>query len=400
MSQPVALVLYHYLYPDDVVSSVHLTELCTGLADRGWRVLGSACNRGCRDERKTYPRRIDWGGVTFLRVWRPRFRQSSGLGRMGNAVWMIVAWSLMALNPRIRPDLVIVGTDPILSPLVSLAWRVARHRVKFAHWCFDLYPEAAIAAGLLREGTAVVRTIQWLLRGAYRRYSLIVDIGSCMRRLLAKYKTEARMETIAPWALAEVEEPAAVDPAERQALFGDARLGLLYSGVFGRAHTSEGLAELARALAERGGRMAFSVGGNAAEELRKSMSGAPVTFAQMVPAERLAARLSAADVQIVSLRESWTGTVIPSKFFGSLAIGRPVLFVGSPESAIAKWIQELGVGWVLGEDGVLEKLMFLTENPEAKAEMFRHCHGVYMREFSRGRALDRWDMCLREALGR
>ena len=79
-------------------------------------------------------------------------------------------------------------------------------------------------------------------------------------------------------------------------------------------------------------------------------------------------------MQIVTLRESWTGTVVPSKFFGALAIGRPVLFVGSPDSAIAKWIQELGVGWVLrsnDKQAVLEQLLFLADHPEEKARLFR-----------------------------
>ena len=398
-----AVVLYHYLYPDDVVSSVLFTDICTGLAERGWKVTGSACNRGCRDEEVVYPRQSSCKGVEFIRVWRPRLRQSSGLGRMTNAAWMIVAWSLMALNPTIDADLVLMGTDPILSPVVVFAWRIVRPRVRFAHWCHDLYPEAAVAAGLVRDGTPAVRVIKWLLGAAYRRQAMIVDIGSCMRRLLEAYKPGACMETIPPWALVELAGPAAIDAGERQALFGDARLGLLYSGVFGRAHTSEGLSELARALADRGGRMVFSAGGNATEDLRKSMqeSGTPVTFAPMVPADRLAARLSAADVQIVTLRESWTGTVIPSKFFGALAIGRPVLFVGSPESAIAKWITEFGVGWILRPDAmeaVVKELMFLADNPEAKAELFRHCYEVYMEHFSRQQALDHWDLCLREAL--
>ena len=398
--QPVALVLYHYLYPDDVVSSILFTDLCTGLADRGWRVFGSACNRGCRDEDKTYPRRIHWMGVEFLRIWRPRFRQASGLGRMANAMWMIVAWSLLALDPRIRPDVVIMGTDPILSPVVVFAWRILRPRVRFAHWCHDLYPQAAIAAGLVRDGTYAVRAMQWLLGAAYRRQALIVDIGSCMRRRLEAYDTRARAATIPPWALAELQEPAPVDPAERQMLFGDASLGLLYSGVFGRAHSWVGLPELARALADRGGRIAFSVGGNAAEDLRRSMqeSGVPVTFAAMVPGNRLVARLSAGDVQIVSLRENWTGTVVPSKFFGALAIGRPVLFLGSPDSAIAKWIKELRVGWVLNPGRIEQLARELTEwsqCSEAKMLMFRQCHEAYQREFSRSRALDLWDRALR-----
>jgi glycosyltransferase involved in cell wall biosynthesis len=319
---------------------------------------------------------------------------------MANAAWMIMAWSLMALDPRIHPDFVIMGTDPILSPVVVFAWRLLRPRVRFAHWCFDLYPEAAIEAGLVRDGTYAVRAIQRLLGAAYRRQALIVDIGSCMRRRLEAYTAGARAETIPPWALVEPQEPVPIDPTERQLLFGGAQLGLLYSGAFGRAHSWVGIPELARALAVRSGRIAFSVGGNAAEALRKYMqeSGVPVTFAPMVPGDRLAARLSAGDVQIVSLRENWTGTVVPSKFFGALAIGRPVLFLGSPESAIAKWINELQVGWVLNLERIEQLAMELTEwsqCSEAKLQMFRRCHAAYQQEFSRTRGLDCWNRALR-----
>jgi hypothetical protein len=90
-------------------------------------------------------------------------------------------------------------------------------------------------------------------------------------------------------------------------------------------------------------------------------------------------------VQIVSLRENWTGTVVPSKFFGALAIGRPVLFLGSPDSAIAKWVKELRVGWVLDAERIEQLARELTEwsqCSEAKLQMFRHCHEGYQREFS------------------
>ena len=58
-----------------------------------WRTKAGGCRAAlvtaaAGTERKTYPRRTRWKGVRFLRVWRPRFRQASGLGRMANAVWM------------------------------------------------------------------------------------------------------------------------------------------------------------------------------------------------------------------------------------------------------------------------------------------------------------------------
>src|SRR5215467_1882251 len=151
-----------------------------------------------------------------------------------------------------------------------------------------------------------------------------------------------RFETITPWALVEPEEPASIDPWERQQLFGNARLALLYSGSFGRAHSADVIPRLARELKAHGGRIAFSVRQQDAVKLKRQMGpDASIVFAPFADSTALECRLSAADVHIVSLRENWTGTVVPSKFFGALAIGRPVLFLGSRDSAIARWIEEL-----------------------------------------------------------
>jgi colanic acid biosynthesis glycosyl transferase WcaI len=393
-----ALVLYHFLYPDEVVSSALFSDLCAGLASRGWRVIGSACNREWGHEDTQQPLRSSWNGVEFRRVWRPRFRQASGLGRMANAAWMIAAWSLMAFDTSIRPDIVIVGTDPVLSPLIAIAWRFLRPGVLVAHWCFDLYPEAAVAAGLLDESSILTKSLKWTLRRAYRSCALVVDIGVCMRSRLEPYASGARQETIPPWALVEPEEPAAIDPTERQALFGGAPIGLLYSGSFGLAHSWHGIPELARILAPKGGKVVFSVQGNAVEELRAAMqkAEAPVGFAPFAPNHHLGTRLSAADVHIVSLRESWTGTVVPSKFFGALAMGRPVLFLGSPHSAVARWIEEYQLGWVLTAgnlDSVADDLV-RSLRPEFKDQIFNHCHSVYRKTFSKENALGRWARAL------
>jgi len=404
-ARPSALVLYHYLYPDQVVSSVLFTDLCIGLQRRGWTVTGSACDRGWKDESKTHPKRETWQGVEFLRVRRPRFRQSSGFGRAANALWMIASWSLMALNPRIRPDVLIVGTDPILSLTVSLWWRLCRPGVRVAHWCFDLYPEAAVAAGLVRKDSAFTSFVQILMERSYRSCGLIVDIGSCMRSRLKSYGFKARSQTITPWALAETEQPSLADAEERERLFQGATLGLLYSGSFGRAHSCLGIADLARILVAGGGRIVFGVQGNAAEDLRAAMkeADAPVTFAEYAEGTQdLERRLAAADVHIVSLHQEWTGTVVPSKFFGALAIGRPVLFIGSPDSAIARWIEEFSVGWVVAADNVAfvaAELLAFASDSDAKAKLFEHCHRTYTQNFSKEHALDRWDHELKSLIG-
>ena len=395
---PSALVLYHYFYPDDVVSATHFSDLCVGLREKGWRVVALPCNRGCRDESKSYDPRTDWRGVNIRRVWRPRFRQSSALGRIANMTWMLFAWSLAAL--KYQPDVLVVGTDPILSVLVALPWKALRPTTKVVHWCFDLYPEAAIATGVLAPKSAVARVIKRLLLAAYSRCDLVADIGPCMRARLTRYGESMSHRTLTPWALAEPELPLPLNACERTRLFGDARIGILYSGNFGRAHSSHRVLSLARRLRGTDVSFAFSVRGNSVAILRSdiTVSDTNVTLHPFASQEQLEAQLSAADILIVTLRDEWTGAVVPSKFFGALAAGRPVLFEGSDDCAIAQWIKEFGVGWVLtpgSKEAIAAQLIEFCSNRTAVDEMFSRCHRVYVENFSRKAVIGAWDNELR-----
>ncbi len=424
-------LLYHFFHPDDVVSARQFSDLAEGLAARGWEVTARPCNRRWDGAGGALPRREAWRGVDVRRAWRPAWRQASTFGRLANAVWMLAAWTWAAAWSRRRPrEAVIVGTDPVLAPVVALPWRLLRPRAVIAIWCFDVYPDAAVAQGMLRPRSLGVRLIERLMAAAYRRCAFVADIGPCMARRLRATEPRVRLECVTPWALA---EPATPDPAEphgrpasaeaatrsavhaggtpvapelavRRELFGDAALGLLYSGSFGLAHSSEEFLELARRLRGSGAALCFAGRGHRADELRRAVAAEDenIRFAGFAPEAELAQRLAACDLHLVSLRPPWTGTVVPSKFFGALAAGRGVVFAGSPESAIAAWIREFHVGWILTAetmDATAAELRELAQHPQRLAALRDRCRRVYDKHFSRRAMLDRWDELLRAAVG-
>ncbi len=351
--------------------------------------------RGCRDESQRYPARSEWKGVDIRRVWRPSLRQASGPGRLLNTAWMIGRWSLAALSRRLRPDVVIIGTDPVLSLLAARFWRIFKPRTAIAHWCFDLYPEAAFADGMLMPRSLFSRALKTAMKRAYAACDLICDIGACMRARILEYGPTARMVTLVPWAIEESEVVLPVSRGERAALFGDARLALMYSGNFGRAHSYDDILELMRTLRGSGVHLAFSARGNRMEALKSAITAADsnISFAPFAALDALRDRLSAADIHVVSLREEWTGTVVPSKFFGALAIGRPVLFCGSPECAVARWIEQYDIGWVLTPGKARQlapRITALLDRPEQMQALRERCHRVYDDQFARRTVLDRW----------
>lgn len=401
---PRVTVLYHYFHPDDVVSARHFSDFASDLAVRGWDVEVLPCNRGCRDESKFYAADEVWQDVLVHRIWRPNLKQASGRGRVLNALWMIAAWARLAFRRgKKRPDVVVIGTDPVLSVLVAPIIKSFNQQVQIVHWAYDLYPEAPIAEGLMKETSWFAQWLKNRLRTAYRACDLMVDLGPCMQKLLDKYDHHRQTMTLVPWALSEPAEPEKPDPEVRKELFGDAPLGLLYSGNFGRAHSYESFLALARQLRGIGVRFCFAVRGNRAEELKQAVTveDTNISFAGFAPEEVLAKRLASADIHLASLRSNWNGVVVPSKFFGSLAAGRPVLFAGEADSGLAHWIREYEIGWVLRSenlDSIAESLKQLAQQPASLTETQHRCHRVYQQHFSRQTIMDQWDMALRRLL--
>jgi colanic acid biosynthesis glycosyl transferase WcaI len=396
-------VFYHYLYPDTVVSAVLMDQLCQGFHQRGWKVTGISGNRSSRDE-SPYPVGDQHLGVQIRRIWRPRFRQSSSLGRLFNAAWMIAAWSLLALEGE-TPDAIVIGTDPILSVLIAIFWKCFSPETRIVHWCFDLYPEAAYADGLLSPSGSIARWLTSAVRYAYRHCDAIVDIGPCMREKLAVYRSPARVETVVPWALEEPDDVLKPATQERLQIFGQAKLAMLYSGSFGRAHAWEDFLALAKVVAGKSACLAFSVRGNREQELRAAVAELPpgstcaIHFVPFASAASLLDRLAAPDIHLLSLAPQWAGLVVPSKFFGALAVGRPVLFSGSPASSIARWIVEYGLGWVLTPEtfsSVATDLLDYAEDPQRVEAMQRRCLATYQAHFSRKSGLDRMHALLHD----
>ena len=398
------IVIYHFFYPDDVVSSRHISDFAEGLAKRGWEVTALTSNRFCRDPKAQVEKTEEiWHGVRIHRASRPAFKQSGNLGRLLNAFWLMARWlNFIARQPAY--DAVVLGTDPQFSYFMLPLIRLMKPRSKLLCWGFDLYPEAIIAneMGLLSKLAYAVRP---LTRFCYHRLDGMVDIGPCMRLLLDSYGHRAAQNTLVPWALIEPDAPIDPDPDTRRELFGDAQLALLYSGTIGKAHKFECFIALARELRRRSASVSlcFAGRGNHYDELRSMITeeDSNIHFAGFADESQLAKRLSSGDIHMISLRPGWEGVVVPSKFFGSLAAGKPLLYEGSPNSDIKIWIDQYQVGYAIDKDNtyqIADELCLLVDNPALLLEKQLNALKCYQENFSKEKVIDGWDDFLQKII--
>ena len=408
MSNPSVLsatILYHFFYPDDVVSARHFSDFAEGLANRGWKVTVLTSNRYCRyPKRKIALKEEDWKGVHVIRVSRFGWSQANNILRIANTFWMMLAWTLRFLTLP-KTDVIIIGSDPQFSQFLFPIIKLLRRKSLFVYWCYDLFPEAILADGAKGLLRWIAKNSKFLIKKAYQFIDLMVDIGQCMRKRLDVYNHRAHSVTLTPWALVELSTLRDADPITRYNLFGDTRLALLYSGNMGKAHDFNLFLQLARNVYKVDPQITFCFAcrGNRVEELKEAIASDDynIRLAPFAEESELERRLNAADIHLISLQPEWEGIVVPSKFFGSLAVGKPVIYTGPENSSIAYWIREFDVGLVLTQSNmqqVVEKLVGIARNPDVMKTWQKNSIHAYHAYFSKKIVMDRWDITLRELL--
>lgn len=318
------LLIHHFYFPDEVISSRLFADLAEGLAERGARVTVLTSNRTHGDANVNLPSLAEHRGVRIVRVSRPPLSQGNPGLRLVNSAILLRAFAsaLGTLGPW---DACIVGTDPAFLPLLGPTIRARAEHAKLFLWCFDVYPDALFAAApafrFLSRHTSMHRALD--------AYDELVVLGEDMRARLG------RGRVMPLWS---ADEPRARLPMPD----GPARL--LYFGNLGRAHDPTPFAKL-RAVAPAL-RISFACHGKSAHEAR-----AMGFSVEPPPREPEAARRmwNQAHVHCVSVRKSFRGIVMPAKFTTALAHGRGVLFAGDPESDMARLVETHKLGAILCE---------------------------------------------------
>ncbi|MBP1643988.1 MAG: hypothetical protein H6Q03_2657 [Acidobacteria bacterium] len=250
------------------------------------------------------------------------------------------AWTLAAdlrLVAAALPELaragevVFTGSPPFLIHLLVPANLVLRRRL--AYRITDFHPECLIAElGRAPGWLRLLRRWTIFLRRFVHRFEVLGE--DQRRRLLEIGIPPARIELARDDSPVEI--PAGLAPLPRPLALAGRRL-LLYSGNFGVAHDDATFVEGYRLHHARGsGGVALWLNATGARadrvEARLRELGLPVHRSQPVPLADLARLLVAPDAHLITLRDEFAGYVLPSKVYGCIRSGRPVLFVG-PETS-------------------------------------------------------------------
>jgi len=395
---PKIVFVNRFFFPDQSATSQLLTDLAFYLAGIGHDVHVVTSRQRYEKPGASLPPVETASGVKIHRIWTSRFGRDKLLGRTADYLtfYLSAGWRLLRLAQR--DDTLVAKTDP---PLISIvAAVVSRLRgARLVNWVQDVFPETAMALGV----TGLSGWLGWVLQrmrdASLRQAAMNIALGEKMAAyLLGRRGLHDRAKVIHNW----VDDDAIVPiPPERNRLrhlWGLAgKFVVGYSGNMGRVHEFETILEAAAQLrSETDIAFLFIGGGNQRAYLERETVERGLTQASFKPyqdTETLAESLGAVDVHLISLRPELEGFVVPSKFYGIAAAGRPMIFIGDPGGEIGGTVRTGHCGAVVRPRESVDLAMLLRklrDDEDLRHEWGRNARRLIDEKFSRERALNLW----------
>ena len=354
------------------------------------------------------PRRHDVEGIHVVEVAgaSPDYVTATGKGygaRMaGFARFAASATAAAVRSPR--PDVVFATSPPLTVGLPAIA-AARRHGAPLVFEVRDLWPEAPIQMGALRNPLAqrAARALERHVLGAARH---VVALSPGMRDSVIAAGVDPHSVTLIPNACDLDLFSPSVDPGDLRARLGlgDAFL-CSYFGTMGEANDLTLVLEAAAQLQEReenGVAFVLQGDGKRRPALEAEVRLRALRNVVLLPAgdKHAAARLAAASDACMTIFKDVPilATNSPNKLFDTFAAGRAAVVNTDG------WQRELvesnraGVAARPGDPGHLaEQVLWLRDHPDQTAELGRNARRLAETEFDRRLLADRLERVLREA---
>ena len=408
------IFLNRYFHPDHSATSQMLSGLAFFLAGTGHQVRVITSRQRYEDAAAQLPEQEHINGVDLYRVRTTSFGRAHLAGRAVDylSFYVMAGWQLWRLARA--DDVIVAKTDP---PLIAvIAALIARlRRARLVNWVQDLFPEVAQALGLRLLGRPQaaplrwLRWFRWLRNWALHAAVANVVLGERMAAVVARSGVPAGNICVIPnWADGDAIYPVApADNRLRRDWGLEGKCAVCYSGNLGRAHEFNTILDAAQRLAGRSPEIVFLFIGGGAQRaaVEHAVSSRALPNVQFRPYQQqaeLSQSLSAGDIHLVSQRPEVEGYVFPSKLYGILAAGRPLVFIGAPDGEIGRLVEREGVGVAVRQGdaaGLAEQLVRLAGDAAQREAMGRRARALLCTRYDKSIAFKAWQDLL-AGLGR
>jgi colanic acid biosynthesis glycosyl transferase WcaI len=336
----VRILLLNLYYPPDTSATAKMAQTVVDALSAAHEVT-VVCGRPSYEPTERRPWRL-WQTegpsrlerVKIIRVGSTDYSRA----RMGRRLLNYLTYVVLSV-PRaalVRCDVVLGMTDPPFEGIVAAFVALLKGK-PFVYNIRDLYPDMAVGGSIIGAGL-MARVWERLHRRALRSATRVIVLGEDMRaRIVGKGVKTERVSVVRDGAeISEAGPETAVDAEVVRAIRGDFKFVLLHAGNLGFYGAWETLVAAAGKLADEGIRLVFVGDGTQRAQMEAASAGCEnVRFLPFFPASKIASVLAAPDAHIVTIKRGLEGVIVPSKMYGILAAGKPIVAVAPRETDVA-----------------------------------------------------------------
>lgn len=417
------LFFTHYFPPESNAPAARTYEHCVRWAREGHDVTVVTCAPNCPSGvvyggyRNRLQRQVEMvDGVRVVRVWTYVAPNAGTVRRIANYVSYMLSAIFASLRMP-RPD-VVIATSPQFFCGWAGVWASRLKHAPFVLEIRDIWPESIGTVGAIRN-RFVLRYLEWLERRMYRAADRIVAVGDgykarivermagdfgFWRRWRSQSKIqnpESKISVVTNGVDLEQFVPREPDVEFLREFCLARKFVCSYVGTIGLAHGLQVVIEAARILKASGrDDLRFCLVGDGAqrERLQELARAAGVedlvVFTGRQPKERMPAVLASSDACLVHLRGcELFGSVIPSKIFETMAMGRPIIMGVKGEARDIVQAAHAGLGMAPDSaESLVECVTRLADDPALLAELSASARSFveehYNRDVLAGRMLE------------
>ncbi len=382
-------------YPDDQATSILFTDLMRSLSrDYEIKVFSGYPSTSARSlKNKKIIKREKYENFEVIRCGLKIDVKSGFLNR---------ALSYFSFNIEVLFRIIflknskLMGVTNPFSNLWIMAFAKLLRRNENIYVYLDIYPEGLIALGNLKQNSIFARFWIFLNRISLKMTDKVIVIGRDMFNVLEKYNIKNKITYIPHWS--------SIKP-KKSILFRDSKFinerklndkfVIQYSGNMGLWHDMDTYVRCAAKTMNINKITYNFIGGGIkrqhSEDLANQLGLKNISWIDFVDLEDLDQSLAACHLSLISLNNNLEGVAVPSKLYGILASGRPIVASVPKNSEIALTIDEHKCGFVVepGDDEKLsEIIMDCYQNKYDLKKMGENSFNAFLRSYTVDAVID------------
>ncbi len=371
------LIYAHYYYPDVASTGQILTELAEGLADdfNVTVICTVPSYTGVIEDRyktqRFYEEEIN--GVKVLRIRVPEFKKSNTLSRIRNI--MSYYFGALSATKQVGPqDLIYTISQPPLLGGILGVYGKRKKRAKLVYNIQDFNPEQMEAVSFVKN-KAMAALMRKIDNRSCKRADKVIVVGRDMVETLKK-RFPNKMPSYAHinnWINEDEIVPLPADNERVQAFkkqYGlDGKFIIMYSGNIGLYYDLLEIQKIMGEFADQEDvRFVFVGQGSVLDEMKDYCRANKLSNMVFIPyqnKEDLVYSLNAGDVHLVVNAKGIKGVSVPSKIYGVMAAGKPVLGILEKGSEARIIVEESDCGVVVDPedyDEIRKTILYYIEN--------------------------------------